>query len=226
MKERRRHVQETPALGTPVGQCHRFQRSTCSQAGIVGQLKATRARPGRRLLGKVKQPELPLAAGTLFHKVTSPRGTWAWGRGGERIQGGKHMEGGGGYREGGLAGGAKGGGGRIRADYQVCHPWRSQNTNCLTHTATCNPMLCSESEKLANTNATKSSISSQHLKGSTVPKTQGAYCVLCARAMHKICRGPYPSCIVVPSTLPLYELLACFALISSVLVCVVLHPFL
>ena len=52
-------------------------------------------------------------------------------------------------------------------------------------------------------------------------------------AVHKVCIGPYPSCIVVPSTTVTmslimypYELLACFAPISSVLVCVVLHPFL
>ena len=24
------------------------------------------------------------------------------------------------------------------------HPWESQNSNCLTHTLTCNPMPCSE----------------------------------------------------------------------------------
>ena len=52
----------------------------------------------------------------------------------------------------------------------------------------------------------------------------------CAHTVHKLCTGPYPSCIVMPSTsnlvMHLYELLASFALISSVMVCVVLHPFL
>ena len=53
----------------------------------------------------------------------------------------------------------------------------------------------------------------------------------CVPAVHKVCTGSYPSCIcLVPITMSLvmylYELLACFALISSVLVCVVLHPFL
>ena len=36
-----------------------------------------------------------------------------------------------------------------------------------------------------------------------VVQCMGAYCALCvrcARAVHKVCTGPYPSCIVVPST--------------------------
>ena len=49
-------------------------------------------------------------------------------------------------------------------------------------------------------------------------------CVLCT----KLCAGPYPSCIVVPSTssepcYALYALLACLSLISSAFVCVVVH---
>ena len=66
MEERRRHIQATPVLGIPFGQCHRSPRSTGSWAGIVGQLKAIRAPPERRLLGNFKRPEPPLAAGTLF----------------------------------------------------------------------------------------------------------------------------------------------------------------
>ena len=58
----------------------------------------------------------------------------------------------------------------------------------------------------------------------------GVFCALCARS-HKVCPGPCPICIVVPSTrnnnlvMHLYELHACFALISIALVCVVLQPF-
>ena len=57
----------------------------------------------------------------------------------------------------------------------------------------------------------------------------GAYCALCPRcacAVHKVCTGPCPTCIVVPSTrnnepcsaFMLHVLHACFALISGVLV--------
>ena len=41
------------------------------------------------------------------------------------------------------------------------------------------------------------------LGGGFLPPLMGAYCVpcgRCARAVHKVCTGPYPSCIVVPST--------------------------
>ena len=43
--------------------------------------------------------------------------------------------------------------------------------NCLTHTLTCKPMLCSEADRFANQMATESSTTSQHLKESAVPNT-------------------------------------------------------
>ena len=48
------------------------------------------------------------------------------------------------------------------------------------------------------------------------------------RTLHKVCTGPYPNRIVVPSInnnepCYSYDLLACLALISSAFVCAVVH---
>ena len=71
-----------------------------------------------------------------------------------------------------MPGGRGGGGGLFRREIFVGgrggggfrHNWKSHSSSCLTRTLTCNPMLRSESESVANQIATESSISSQYLK--------------------------------------------------------------
>ena len=51
------------------------------------------------------------------------------------------------------------GGGGLFCQGKLHHPWKSQSSNCLTHTPKCKPMLRSESERFAIQSATESSIS-------------------------------------------------------------------
>ena len=60
--------------------------------------------------------------------------------------------------------------GKIRGGGGFHHHWKPRSSNHLTHTLTCKPMLDSESERVTNQIATESSISSQYLKESAVPK--------------------------------------------------------
>ena len=51
-------------------------------------------------------------------------------------------------------------------------------------------------------------------------------CALCTKFVHTCNQAILPSIVTMSLVMHLNELLACFALISSVLVCVVLHRFL